>query len=180
MKFPKLHLVCAADELRPNMEHICIDKEFTFASDGHILVRHMTSEIFEKNFIASLPAHSIMVHKKAVKLICEKATVKISLTDDKKQIQLHRLDGSIISYKLYIDRAYPDANKIIPDIKDIKPLDKVGINSNLLDRLSDGLGCDIPVLHLNFFDRSHAIYVTSPHSDYEDAVGIIMPVNINL
>jgi hypothetical protein len=180
MKFPKLHLACANDELRPTMECICIDKEFTFASDAHILVRHRTSEIFKDDFVESLPKQSIMVNRKAVKLICEKATVKISLTDDKKQIQLHRLDGSIISYKLYNDGNYPDANKIIPDLKDMKPVDKIGINSTLLDRLADGLGCSIPILHLNFFDQSHAIYVTSPYSDYEFAIGIIMPVNINL
>lgn len=179
MKFPKLHLVCANDDFRPNMECICIGKEFTFASNGHILVRHKTSELFKDEFIASLPEESIMVHKRAVKLICERATVKISLTDDKKQIQIHRLDGSVILYKLYTDRAYPDANKIIPDLKDIKPIDKLGINSNYLDRLSDGMGCDIPILNLNFFDQSKVIYVTSHHTDYEDAVGIIMPVIIN-
>lgn len=180
MKFPKLHLVCAVDELRPAMEHICIEKEFTFASDTHILVRHRTSEIFKEDFVTSLPEQSIMVHRRAVELICKKATVKIALTDDKTQIQLHQLDGSIISYKIYNDRSYPNANSIIPDLIDMKPVDKIGLNSTLLDRLSDGLGCSIPILHLNFFDQSHAIYVTSPHSDYEGAIGIIMPVNINL
>ena len=120
-----------------------------------------------------------MVHRKAVKLICEKATVKISLTEDRKQIQLHRLDGSIISYKLYNDREYPDANKVIPDLKDIKPLDKIGINTSLLDRLADSLGCNQPILKLHFFEPTKCIYVNSNHSDYEGAIGIIMPVMIH-
>ena len=102
-----------------------------------------------------------------------------TLTDDKKSIQLHQLDGSVITYKC-ADMNYPNANSIIPDPKDCKPLTKIGINTTLLDRLSDGMGCDIPILHLLFFADNRAIYVTSPHSDYEDAIGIIMPVNINL
>ena len=180
MKFPKLHLVCANDELRPQMQCICVGKEFTFASDAHILVRHRTSEIFKEDFVASLPDQSIMIPRKAIFLICQKATVKISLTDDKKQIQLHRLDESVIIYKLYNDRSYPDANSIIPDPKDLKPISKIGINTDLLSRLTDGLGCDMPILHLSFFDDHKAIYVTTPHSDYELAIGIIMPVNINI
>jgi hypothetical protein len=179
MRFPKLHLVCVNDDLRPHMEHICIDKEYTFASDAHILVRHRTSEIFEKVFVSSLPDTAIMIHKRAVALMCRKATVKISLTEDKKSVQLHQLDGSVIVYKLYTDRQYPNANSIIPDLKDIKALDKIGINPSLLLRLSEGLGCNMPILHLSFFDKQKSIYVTSPHSDYELAVGIIMPIAIN-
>lgn len=179
MKFPKLHLVCSDDDLRPLMSHVCVDKEFTFASDAHILVRHKTSEIFEDDFVASLPKNQILINRKAVLLICQKATEKISLSDDKKMIQLHRKDESIISFKLYeSDKKYPDANKIIPNPKNMKPIDEIGIVSNLLDRLADGLGCYYPVLRMRFFDKMQAIYVTSTYTDYESAVGIIMPAMI--
>jgi hypothetical protein len=179
MKFPKLHLVCATDEIRFVMSCICVGKEFTFASDSHILVRHKTSEIFKADFVASLPENPILINRKAVFLICQKATEKVSLSDDKKMIQLHRKDESVISFKLFTDGTYPDANKIIPDPKDSKPVDKIGINSNLLDRLSDGLGCDVPVLRIRFFDKMHAMYVTSTETDYVSAIAIIMPVMIN-
>ena len=179
MKFPKLHLVCANDDLRPAMTHAKVNKDFTFASDTHVLVRHKTSEIFKDDFIASLPENGIMIPRRAIALMVKTAIIRVSLTDDKKSIQLHQLDGSIITYKC-ADMNYPDANSIIPDLKDIKPVDKIGLSSTLLDRLADGLGCDIPILHLNFFGQDKAIYVTSPHSDYEGAIGIIMPVNINM
>lgn len=179
MKFPKLHLVCADDDYRLVMNHVCVGKEFTFASDAHILVRHKTSEIFEDDFVASLPENPILISRKAVLLICQKATEKVSLSDDKKMIQLHRKDESVISFKLFTDGTYPDANKIIPDPKDSKPVDEIGINSNKLDRLSDGLGCDVPVLRIRFFDKTHAMYVTSTHTDYTSAIAIIMPMMIN-
>jgi len=179
MKFPKLNLVVSDDELRPVMQCVQVGKEFTFASDDHILVRHKTLEIFKPEFVESLPNEPIMIPGKAIYMTCQKATFKVSLSDDKKLFQLHRNDGSVISYKLFTDDNYPNANSIIPDPKDCKPLSKIGINSNLLDRLSDGLGCDIPILRLKFFADNKAIYVTSTHTDYESAVGIIMPVNIN-
>jgi len=179
MKFPKLHLVCATDELRPVMSCICVNKEFTFASDAHILVRHRTSEIFGDDFVASLPESSILINRKAIFLICQKATEKVSLSDDKKMIQLHRKDESVISFKLFTDGTYPDANKIIPDPKNMKLVDEIGINSNLLDRLSGGLGCDVPIIRIRFFDKTHAMHVTSNYTDYASAVGIIMPVMIN-
>lgn len=179
MKFPKLNLVVAHDELGPQMQCVQVGKEFTFASDAHILVRHLTAEIFKPDFVESLPKEPILIPGKAFHLVCQKATVKVTLSDDKKLFQLHRLDESVISYKLFTDGNYPDANSIIPDPSKCKPLDEIGINSALLDRLSDGLGCDNPILHLRFFDKTQAIYVTSSHTDHESAVGVIMPVYIN-
>jgi hypothetical protein len=177
MKFPKLHLVCADDELRPTLNCAFVGKEFTFASDAHILVRHKTTEVFKEDFIATLPESGIMIPRKALALICKKATFKIALTDDKKQIQLHQEDGSVITYNLASGN-YPDANSIIPDPKNGKAVDKIGINADILLRLAQGMGCDHPVLELQFFDITKAVRVTSKHSDYFDVVGIIMPCMI--
>lgn len=179
MKFPKLHLVCSNDDLRPTMSHVKIDKEFTFASDAHILVRHKTLEIFKEDFVSSLPEGGIMIPRKAVSILCQKSTSKISLTDDKKQVQLHQMDGSVIIYKCFFDQQYPDANRIIPDKKDCQKLSEIGLSAGLLKQLSDGMGCDIPILVLRFFGASKAILCTSNHTDYNSAIGIIMPVMIN-
>jgi hypothetical protein len=178
MKFPKIYQAISIDDLRPAMNHVKIEKEFTFATDAHILVRHRTSEIFNEEFVLSLPDEGIMIPYNAIVLMCKKSTVKISLTKDKKYIELHQLDGSFMTYKCYDDSNYPDANSIIPDIKDCKPLEKIGINTSLLNRLSDAMGCSIPILHLHFFNPHKAILVTTPHSHYQFAIGIIMPTNI--
>jgi hypothetical protein len=178
MKFPKLHLVCSDDDLCPVMSCVCVDKEYTFASDEHILVRHKPSELFKDAFIESLPEGQILIPRKAILLVCQKMTTEVSLSDDKKLFQIHRKDESIISFKLFTGGTYPKANNIILDPKDMEPLDEIGINSGLLDRLSDGLGCEIPILHLKFFDKSQSIYVTTEYG-CDDAVGVIMPVKIN-
>jgi hypothetical protein len=178
MRFPKLHLVCSDDDLRPVISCVCVDKEYTFASDAHILVRHKTSEIFKDAFIESLPEGQILIPGKAIFFVCQKMTTGVSLSDDKKLFQIHRKDESVISFKLFTG-TYPKANNIIPDPKDMKPVDEIGINSGLLDRLSDGFGCDMPILRMRFFDKTKAIYVTSNQTEYKSAVGIIMPVMIN-
>lgn len=176
MKFPKLHLACSDDELRPQMEHICIEKEFTFASDAHILVRHKTEEIFDEYFFKSLPDHAILVHKNAVFLMCQKATLKIELSADKKLIQLFRKDRSIISFKIPDDLKYPNANSVIPDLKDIKPLKQIKFRYDFLHRLGDALGSDLQILKLSFISDSKSIHVTAAANDYESAIGLIMPV----
>lgn len=179
MKFPKLHLVCSDDDLRPAMQCIQVGKEFTFASDAHILVRHKTSEIFKDEFVQTLPENPILIPRKAIYLVCQKATIKVSLSDDKTSFQIHRTDGSLISYKL-VNESYPNANSIIPDRKNCKPLKEIGINASLLERLTEGMGCNIPIVHMYFFDIHQAIYVTSEYTDYQSATGIIMPTNINI
>ena len=178
MKLPKLHLVCVDDELRPVMQCVMVGKDQTFASDAHILVRHKTSEIFKDEFVATIPDDGIMIPRKAWYVMCRRSTFKISLSDDKKLIQLHQLDESVISYKLFNEKGYPDVNKVIPNPKDCKPINEIGLNSSLLDRLADGLGCNQSILRLKFFDKNKAIYVSSSFSDYESAIGIIMPTNI--
>jgi len=175
MKLPKLHLVCADDELRPAMQCVFVKKDFLFASDAHILVKHKTSEIFKDEFVASIPDEGIMIPRKAWYIMCRKSTFKVTLADSK--IELHQLDGSVIAYKLVSER-YPNADSVIPNPKKLKPIDEVGLNSALLDRLADGLGCGQPILRLKFFEKHKAVYVTSQYTDYESAVGIIMPVNI--
>ena len=178
MKFPKLHLACDVNALRPVMACVCVGKEFTFASDAHILVRHKTSEIFKDYFVNSLPEHSILIPSKAVALICKTATAKVSLTEDKKQIQLHQMDGSVIIYRLF-EGSYPDANSIIPDPKNLMPINEISISSHLLSVLTDAMDCPISILHLRFFSKTQAIYVTSTYSNYHSVVGIIMPTMIN-
>lgn len=178
MKFPKLHLICSTDELRPAMMCVQVDKEYTFASDAHILVRHRTSEIFKEDFIQSLPDTPILIPGRCFKFVCQKATTKVSLSDDKNHFHIHRADGSIISYRL-VNENYVNASSVIPDPKDCQPLKEIGINSLLLNRLSEGLGCDIPILKLMFFNQRKATYVTSTQTDYILAVGVIMPCNID-
>ena len=180
MKFPKLHLVCSNDDLRPTLNCVCVNKEFTYATNANILVRHKSSEIFEEDFISSLPDKEILIPATAISIICKKSTLKISLTDDKQQIKLHQVDGSIIFYNLYDDGCvYPNCEKIIPDENKYCSIDKIAINAKLLFYLSEGLGCNVPIMKMYFYGPSKAILVKSEYCDYVGAIGIIMPCMIN-
>ena len=175
MKFPKLHLACSTDDWRPAIQCVQIGKEFTFATDAHICVRHKTSELFDQKFMESLPDDPILVPWKAFAYVIQKATESVSLSDDKKSFQIHRKDGSIWSYRLFTDVSYVNANSVFPDPANGKPVEEIGLNSNLLDRLTDAMGCDIPIIRMKFYGDTNAILVTSKHTDYPSASGVIMP-----
>jgi hypothetical protein len=165
------------------MEHIYVDKEFTFASNAHILVRHKTAELFSEEFIASLPDEAILIPRKAIYLTCQKLTKDVSLSDDKKMFQIHRTDESIISFKLPTDLRYPNANNVIPKIGESTTIKKIGIRSSFLSILTEAMGCDI--VKLLFFGEHKAIYVTESRNsvyselEYPSAIGVIMPVMLN-
>lgn len=179
MKFPKLHLACADDELCPAMECVCVGKEFTYASDAHILVRHKTSEIFDDKFVESLPENNVLIPRKAIYLMCQKLTTGVNLSDDKKSIILKRTDGSEISFKFFTDRSYVDAESVIPKDKNYDSVKRIGLSSNLLDRLADAMGCNQSLLQLYFYGETKSVIVKTNYSDYESVLGLIMPVMIN-
>jgi DNA polymerase III sliding clamp (beta) subunit (PCNA family) len=179
MKFPKLDLVCSNDDLRPAFSHVKVEKEFTFATDAHVLVRHNTSELFDESFLLSIPEEGLMIPKRAISLMRKNVTTNISLSDDKKMIQLYQKDGSIISYRCSIQEKFPDANKLFPKKEDTKPLNEIVLSAYLLYNLAQAMGCETPILHLRFYEPTKAILVTpNQNSDYFSVIGIIMPAII--
>lgn len=180
MKFPKLDLVCSNDDLRPVMGCVRVEKEFTYATDAHIIVRHKTSEIFNPLFVETIPGEGINIPSRAIALMRKIATKNIALTDDKKQIQLFQVDDSIITYRLNTDN-YPKSESLWPDKKDCKPLAEIGLNAKKLNQLSEGLHSNFGILHLWFFEPTKAILCdTNGNGDYFSAIGLIMPVMMNI
>jgi len=180
MKFPKLYLVCDAWELRPQFQYAKVDKEFTIATNAHIIVKHKTSELFKDDFVDSLPENGIMIHANAIKLICKSSTVKISLSDDKNNIQLHQKDLSWISYNCQPGLPFPSTDSLFPELDKCQPLKEIALSANLLFNLAEGMGVRTKILHLYFYEPTKAILVKANNPDeYFSVIGLIMPVMIN-
>jgi DNA polymerase III sliding clamp (beta) subunit (PCNA family) len=180
IKLPKLDLVCENNSYRPVLANVKVTKEFTYASDEHIAVKHRTLKLFNSEFVDSIPDNGILIPSKVIKIINTKKTISIVLTEDKKQIQLNQLDGSKISYKLFTDGNYPNVESVIPNNKDCTTLNEIAISASLLERLAQGMGANHSILHLKFFGASKVILCnTNNQGDYFGAIGVIMPVMIN-
>lgn len=183
MKFPRIDLCCDADNTyRPVLTLVKVEKYYTYASDAHICIRHRTSEIFHETFYNVLPDEGIYIPKKAIKLLREKNTLNISLSDDKQWITLHRKDGAKITYSCENKTGsdYPKADSVFPSKKDCQPLDQIALNPDLLYKLSRGM--ETKTVHIRFYEPTKAILACPNNKNGDDSYwgveGIIMPCMI--
>lgn len=167
----RLHLCCANDELRPILNHLLITKEFIVANDTQILIEFKTEEIFDYDFIEKMPDR-FLIHRDNW-LILTKKHLHLSFEDDKIKV-------------LYGDRAifipivmedefgpYPKWTRVFEGQKSSN-LNKIGINPELLKKLSMAIGSKILHLFFNGEDKSITI-----KSDIEGFRALIMPAMIH-
>ena len=177
MRLPKIDLACGIDDLRPQLACISVGKETIEATDAHVIVRHITREIFKDEFIESLPDSGIMIPRRAFVEMRKTTTLKSLLSEDKKRIVLQRKDESEISYPLYFGNPFPDSKNLWKEKTDCKALDKIAISSRLLNHIADAMGCESGILQMYFYHERQAIMVyPNGDSDYSGARGMIMPV----
>jgi hypothetical protein len=160
------------------MNCICVNKDFTYATDGHIAVRHVTSELFPEEFISSLSNDTILIPAQVIHVIRKRRTFRVSLTDDKTQIRIHQENGITVLCDLLCDVKYPDVGSLIPAKKDCLPIDNISFNVEYLGHLIKGIGCSHPTIKMYFYGPTKAILVESEYG-YRSAVGIIMPCDFN-
>jgi hypothetical protein len=182
MKFPKLDTVCSKEGFRLFQQYVKIEKEFTFATDAHIIVRHNTEEIFKKEFFDSIPDSGIAIHWKLIKRIREIQTTKIKLSEDKKMIELIRKDSFNMLFRLedVNDIKFPpNFNDFFTAKKELSQIDSIALNANLLCILAEGMGATSEIIKLEFKGQDKNIYVSlNSGGEYACALGIIMPVMI--
>lgn len=180
MNFPKLDRVCCADDYRQQFQFVKVEKDFTYATDAHIIVRHRTPELFPDYFLESLPEEGVLIHMKIIKNIREKRTTKVTLTDDKKMIELMRSDGLNLFFKLpaLSDYNFPQKiNELFPQQSETTPLSVIAFNAGFLYKLSDGMAVTSNIVRLFLYDPTKAILVLpNGEGDFFGAIGLIMPV----
>jgi len=192
-----VHLACANDELRPVMNCVLVTKEHIVASDAHILVRHITSEIFTENFIKGFPSDRFLIHGSAWQKLTEQQVLRFgwSATDpDCILVEYNSKREYVTSIRVkhedvgYISK-YPDYSKVIPDPKKIAAFDQIPFRPDFLDRLFKAMatpynrqnGCSLFPTNVNEQNNvlHTAIIVRANSMDARNVLGLIMPVMYN-
>jgi hypothetical protein len=173
---PKLHLACSSDELRPVMNHILVTKSDVCASDAHILVNHATSNLFDEEFIASMPDR-FLINSKHWQLMCKK---HLFVTFDKEMIRVIYSYGEVY-YPIYTEKSigsYPDFNQVFPKETDKGEVGEIGIKPSLLNRLCLTMRGedDLDNLKLTFHGCNRAVVVRLTSNT--NVRGLIMPCTI--
>jgi len=186
MKFPKLHSVVDPTVytdfphgLRAGLSFINIQKEFTYATNAHTLVRHKTSELFNEEFYNSLPENGIILNARMIAEICRRDTSKVVLGDG--TIEMVKNGYSV----LFVlpnrdDYHFPQYESVIPDIKDTKPVNEIAIKPHLLTDLYNAMGLNGEGIVMNLFAPTKAVLIrpNGEGSNYPSVVGILMPIMI--
>lgn len=177
LSLPKLHLACSDSELRPSLNYVLVTKDNIVATNDRILVVHKTKDVFNDVFIASMPER-FLIHYKSWQQLCRKHD-KIRFIDGLIE---QTVDTCVHIFKPIYETEefkYVQWEAAIPKTKP-SPIKNIGVNPNLLKRLSDAMSLDDSYmgLILFFYDKHKAIYVK--HKNIENnSYGIIMPVMID-
>jgi hypothetical protein len=169
---PKIHLACPCGDLEFIMNYILVTKKDIVANDGRILAIHKTEEIFNEDFIEQMPER-FLIHYKIWREMCKKHC----FIDFEKGMIKVKYSCHTAFYPIELEaniNNYPAYQIIFP--KDIKEVNKIGINSSLLKKLSIVMGTSN--LKLIFYGENKGIIAEGKNSDY-NAKGLIMPLMIN-
>lgn len=173
---PKLHKICSNDDLRYSLQLIQFKNGIATATDAHILVRYNLNGILNDDVLKVLEGKCL--HANTWKFICAQKTLLLMANDD-DTLALHVGDIGMMKIKP-IENKYVDWDKILPDaikLADSEPLNHIGINPILLQKVSDVLthGAESKSVVLRIHKKTKSMLVFS-ESNYKESVGMIMPV----
>jgi len=181
-KVPQLELSCSKDELRPIMNYVKIDKDFTVSTDAHVMSVFKTVDVFEDEFIESLPEYAILIHREdwAKLKNCSNVDLKISKTSKVLEVSYPKKRDVLIKVETEKEVAnYPLWQNVIPtDDNSVRvPLNDIGVNANLLAVAQKILDSSVG-MKLEFFTPKKAIICKSLNTTVKGYC-IVMPVNID-
>lgn len=139
----KLYDIAAQDCLRPAMQCIHFENGYAYATDGHMLIRAKLEDItnFEPEELAIIEGKCISAD--SLKRIYAHPVVEI--TND-GFVAKDDTTGCKITYTFtdpkVIDK-FPDCEKVLQEAANspLHPKDVIGISYNLLDTLTNAMGC---------------------------------------
>lgn len=183
---PKIHECLGDWYLRPALSYAYLTKKEMAASNAHILVVHQSNELFEPEFLESLPEKGIFLRKEALIDLTRKDIHSVIFHPDMKIIEiLHIPSRGPEPFKRYYqvlpaedaDFTYPDYQKIFPT-GPMEAVEKIGINVDILKKLNNALGTTNG-LRFEFYGEHKSIIVKANSTDYMFGKGLIMPIIIN-
>ena len=187
-KLPQIYQCLDDSDMRPAMNYALIQKDETAATNAHILVVHASSELFDAEFLESLPDDGLMVGKEALKDLSKSDIHSITFHPDMKLIEVLHVPGRVGwgSYKRYFEvKLQSDMSTLFPKYKTVFPskdkkkkdISQIGLHAGLLLRLQKAMGASSGV-KMEFYGEDQSIICHPKGGDYSFCKGIIMPVII--
>jgi hypothetical protein len=182
MKFPELYRIVTDKNFKEELTFALVKKDFTYATDSHVLIKHLTSKLFDEEFIKSLPNQGIGLNHNILKAICNKNIYNVAF-ESQDIIFLVSKDARLYPEMQFIlpdiiSIRFPDYNKVLFDEENAQPLKRITINPGLLYKAVMAIDPEWPYLNMYFQTDEKAILIKPKIcSDYFGAVGVIMPVN---
>ena len=171
---PKLFKVLATDDLRPALNHALLTKEWIVATDGHVLVAHKTTDIFDSYFVESIPEGRHLVTPECLKAM-NKAKATYYIKDNSIVVDVK---GAISIYPLIKDGeeyTYPQWENVLPDESHLKVIEAISINPKLLYNAIQAIDPDSHIVRMYFTGGDKAIILKAPSSVYKNCRAIKMP-----
>ena len=170
----KLHKIASTDNLRPQLSHICIDKDDVVATNAHVLIIVPKALFFEDREIPEMFVRSRdwakIYPRKNHYLRYEEGHLILYSKSKSYRGEVARIKP-ILKEKAKFN--YPDYTKVIPD-GELKEADKIGVNSYFMRLYNEATG--INEAKLSFYGHGKAIVLTPFSDDYKDVKAIIMPI----
>ena len=184
-RLPQIYQCLADNDLRPAMMYALLKKSLIAATDAHILVVHASSELFDKEFLESIPEDGLLLGKEVLKDLTKTSIHSVTYHPDMKLIEVfHRPKRVGGSFKRYFEvKLYSETSPLFPNYKDVfpskdkkpVPVERIGIGPTLLSRLQKAMGANNGV-KLEFYGEDEAIICHPKGGDYLFCKGLIMPI----
>lgn len=176
-----LHLIAGKDPQRKSLHYIQVRGGFVYVTNASVALKMPESEVFgeedtgeETLYFPADEWKTANMHK-AAKILRDNKAPGYFLAVNAKESVIGRIRS--IPEKEFdedLNLRYPDVDTVIPDIANIKPIDRIALCPGQLDLLCKAMG--VPYVALAFTAIERAILVFSHDTD---AVGICMPFFIS-
>jgi hypothetical protein len=172
-----LHLIAGKDPLRKSLHYIQVRGGFVYVTNAFVALKIPVAEVFgdeiteEKTLYFLADEWKTANMHKAAQILRDNKAPGYFLAINAKESVIGRVKS--IPEKEYdedLNLRYPDINTVIPDIANIKPIDRIALCPGQLDLLCKAM--DVPYVALAFSAIERAILVFSQDTD---ATGICMP-----
>ncbi len=179
---PQLDLSCSKDEMRPIMNYICVNKEFTVSTDAHVMTVFRTKDVFHQDFIEHLPKKNILIHREDWAKIKKADILELKISKESKVIEAYFDKKRNVLVKVENENEvanYPQWKNVIPTDNNTSrnKLDFIGVNANLLAIVQKILDNAVG-MKLEFFEKNKAIICKSLNQDVKGYC-IVMPVMVD-
>ena len=172
----KLHLITATKkDYSEVLKYILLSKENVVVTNAHALVRHDPNEIFDDEFVKSIPDGEWLLSADAAKEMNRfpyHIENKSLIVNGKSKMVYDLIKNDTDGLK------FPNWEAVIPETFDEK-LNEIGVNPKLLDDLHKAIDPSTTGVKLSFNREMNAVKVTALSSDLCNYKAIIMPLMLD-